>query len=83
MAVDTISAAPHESALVKSLFDFMLTEEPPDRIIGEKVCDSNPLDETLTEHGIEMIAPRHRSRKSGDRVVLLLLRNRFSCLGVN
>jgi transposase len=37
VAVDTCSASPHESRLVQRLFDFMLTEEHPERIIGDKV----------------------------------------------
>ena len=63
VAVETMSAAPHESTLVQCLFDFMLTEETPKRIIGDKAYDSDPLDEALAEQGIEMIAPHRRNRK--------------------
>ena len=63
VAVDTTSAAPHESKLVQGLFDFVLTEEPPERIVGDKAYDSDPLDEALAEEGIEMIAPHRRNRK--------------------
>jgi len=45
VAVDTMTAAPHESTPVQGLFDFVLTEEMPERIIGDKAYDSDPLDE--------------------------------------
>ena len=64
VAVDTMSAAPHECTLVQGLFDFMLTQEPPERIIGDKAYDSDPLDAALAEQGIEMIAPMRRNRRS-------------------
>ena len=36
VAVHTGSASPHESKLVQHLFDFMLTQETPPRVIGDK-----------------------------------------------
>jgi transposase len=63
VAVDTTSASPHESKLVQPLFDFMLTGEPPERIVGDKAYDSDELDEQLAAQGIEMIAPHRRNRK--------------------
>ena len=63
VAIDTGSASPHESQLVQRLFNFMLTEEQPERIIGDKAYDSDRLDEQLATEGIEMIAPHRRNRK--------------------
>jgi transposase len=63
VAVDTCSASPHESQLVQRLFDFMLTQENPERIIGDKAYDSDKLDEDLAEEGIELIAPHRSNRK--------------------
>ncbi len=63
VAVDTMSANPHECTLVQGLFDFMLTEEKPERIIGDKAYDSDKLDEAMAQEGIEMIAPHKRNRK--------------------
>ncbi len=63
VAVDTTSASLHESQLVQRLFDFMLTEEVPPRVIGDKAYDSDRLDEELAEQGIEMIAPHRANRK--------------------
>lgn len=56
IAVDTMSASPHESKLVQGLFEFLLTEAMPERLIGDKAYDSDALDEMLAEQGIEMIA---------------------------
>lgn len=67
VAVDTTSASPHESQLVQRLFDFMLTEDPPDRVVGDKAYDSDKLDAELAEYGIEMISP-HRSNRRPENV---------------
>lgn len=63
VAIDTTAASPHESRLVQRLFGFMLTEETPERVIGDKAYDSDRLDEELAEQGIEMIAPHRNTRK--------------------
>jgi transposase len=63
VAVDTMSAGPHECTLVQGLFDFMLTQETPECIVGDKAYDSDRLDDTLAEEGIEMIAPHRAGRK--------------------
>lgn len=62
VAVDTTSATPNECRLVQRLFEFMLTEDTPERVIGDKAYDSDALDEELAHQGIEMIAPHRRSR---------------------
>ena len=67
VAIDTASASPHETRLVQRLFDFMLTEETPERIIGDKAYDSDRLDEELAHQGIEMIAP-HSGRRRPDNI---------------
>ena len=63
VAVDTMSASPHESTLVQHLFDFMLTKETPERIIGDKAYDSDKLDQDMAMYNIEMIAPHRRNRR--------------------
>ena len=63
VAVDTTSASPHESRLVQQLFDWMLTEEVPERVIGDRAYDSDQLDEDLSAQGIEMIAPHRKNRR--------------------
>ena len=47
VAIDTMPANTHECKLVQRLFDFMLTEEKPTRLIGDKAYDSDPVDQRL------------------------------------
>ena len=63
VAIDTAPANPHESRLVQQLFDFMLTDEPPQRVIGDKAYDSDRLAEELAQEDIELIAPHRKNRK--------------------
>ncbi len=59
VAMDAMWASPHEATLVLHLFEFMLTEETPERITGDKAYDSEKLDQEM----VEMIAPHQASRK--------------------
>ena len=60
------SASPHEVTLVgPTLASAFLRERQPERLIGEKAYDSDPLDELLRKEGIEMIAPHRKNRKKG------------------
>lgn len=63
LAAYTTSAGPHESRLVRGLFDFMVSDAQPERIIADKAYDSDRLDATLAAQHIEMIAP-HRANRS-------------------
>lgn len=63
VAIETMSARPHESQLVQRLFDFMLTSATPERIIGDKAYDSDELAADLAEQGTELIAPHRSNRK--------------------
>lgn len=67
LAVDTTSANPHESQLVQQLFDFMLSNEKPERLIGDKAYDSDQLGEELADQGIELIAPHRKNRKAENK----------------
>lgn len=64
VAIETMSASPHESKLVQHLFDFMLTAEMPERVIGDKAYDSDALDKELNAEGVELIAPHRASRRA-------------------
>lgn len=57
------SASPAEVKLVHSTLDARFVDEVPERLIGDKAYDSDPLAETLAEIGIELIAPHRRNRK--------------------
>lgn len=61
-AVNTASAHRVESHLTQQLFDFMIPDALPERVIGDKAYDSDALDQALAERGIELIAP-HRSNR--------------------
>jgi transposase len=64
LSVHTESASPHEVTLVEpTLASTFLRERQPERLIGDKAYDSDPLDEILLERGIEMIASHRQNRK--------------------
>jgi len=63
LAVYATSASPHEVRLVGKTLDCRLIEEVPEKLIGDKAYDCDPLDEQLAEIGIELIAPHKRNRK--------------------
>ena len=60
MSVSTHAANHHEVTLVQLSFDFYMIESKPDKLIGDKAFDSDPLDEELRGQGIEMIAPHNK-----------------------
>jgi transposase len=63
VSVYTASASPHEVTLIGETLAQVLTLEGPERLIGDKAYDSDPLDEELADQGIEMIAPHKSNRK--------------------
>lgn len=63
VAVYATSASPHEVRLVGATIEHRLIQQKPDKLIGDKAYDSDPLDAELAEVGIEMIAPHKRNRK--------------------
>src|SRR5215475_11271944 len=63
LSVSTHAANHHEVRLVQLCFDFYMIEAKPENLIGDRAYDSDPLDHTLRQDGIEMIAP-HRSNRS-------------------
>jgi transposase len=63
LALHTESASPHEVTLVEATLASGFLKENPDRLVGDRAYDSDPLDEALKEQGIEMIAPHRTNRK--------------------
>ena len=63
IAVHTESARPAEVTLVHDTLEASFGLDFPERLIGDKAYDSDPLDAELAEVGIEMIAPNRRNRK--------------------
>jgi transposase len=63
LAIYTQNAAPHEVRLVRQTLLERFTDAAPERLIGDKAYDSDPLDKELREQGVELIAPHKSNRK--------------------
>ncbi len=48
---------------METTLEARFTEDQPERLIGDKAYDSDPLDERLNDQGIQMIAPHKSNRK--------------------
>ncbi len=58
------SASPHEVKLVEETIDSGFTEYVPDKLIGDKVYDSDELDQRLlNDRNIEMVASHRKGCK--------------------
>ena len=64
LALHTCSASPHEATLVAATLDDRALQELPDKLIGDKAYDSDPLDQKImNDYGVEMISPHKINRK--------------------
>lgn len=63
IAVRTASGERHETQLVIDTLRSRFIDELPERLVGDRAYDSDPLDSTLTEAGIEMISPHKQKRR--------------------
>lgn len=63
IALHVDSASPHEVKLVRKTLEGRFLIQLPERIIGDKGYDSDPLDAELAILGIKMIAPHKTNRK--------------------
>jgi hypothetical protein len=59
----THAANHHEVRLVQLCFDFCMIEANPEKLMGDRAYDSDPLDAELRKDGTGMIAP-HRGNRS-------------------
>ena len=57
------SASPHEVRLVEATLDACFVSEMPVILIGDKAYDSDPLDASLSDRGIDMVAPHKKNHK--------------------
>src|SRR5579862_4401164 len=63
LAVHVASASPHETKLVEPTIERRFLAETPQRLIGDRAYDSDPLDTQIRERfGVQMIAP-HNTRR--------------------
>lgn len=65
VAVHAASASPHEVTLVKVTLQGGFVGEKPERLVGDRAYDFDPLDASLQAEGIEMIAPHRKGRRKG------------------
>lgn len=63
IAAFTANASPHEVTLVAAVLDTRFVEPVPERLIGDKAYDSDPLDARLATQEIAMIAPHRKNRE--------------------
>jgi len=63
IALHVDSASPHEVKLVKKTLIGRFIVPYPERIIGDKAYDSDPLDAEMAAYGITLIAPHRAGRK--------------------
>ncbi len=62
LALCAASASPHEVTLVAATLDSRFVDALPQRLIGDRAYDADPLDAGLAALGVEMIAPHRRNR---------------------
>ena len=78
VAVHVAAASPAEVTLVAAVLARRFVAPLPERLIGDKAYDSDPLDAELAAQGIEMIAPnRAKRRKTQDGRPLRRYRRRW------
>ena len=63
LSIYTTSASPHEVTLVGETLAEGFVGRTPEKLIGDRAYDSDPLDAELGAMGIEMIAPHRKNRK--------------------
>jgi len=57
-AVHVASASPHETKLLEPTLEQRFLREIPERMIGDRAYDSDPLDQRIQErYGVQLIAP--------------------------
>jgi len=63
IAVCLAAATPHEITLVEQTVTQRFTTQAPERLIGDRAYDSDPLDaKLLKEHHVQLIAPHKINR---------------------
>lgn len=80
LALHLTSASPHEVRLVHETLASRHIKGKPDKLIGDKAYDSDPLDAELAEQGVELIAPHRNNRtkpKTQDGTKLRRYRRRW------
>ena len=77
IAVGMSSASSHEVTLFEATLDEQFIADPPERLNGDRTCESDPLAASLADKGIEMNSPnKTKSRKAKTQDSRSLRRNR-------
>src|SRR5271169_6972127 len=64
-AVHVAGASPHETKLVETTLERRFLRETPERMIGDRAYDSDPLDQRIQQrYGVQLIAPHKFVRVS-------------------
>jgi transposase len=63
LAVHVEASSPHDVTLVEPTLAAGAVDDRPERLMGDKAYDSDPLDECLAGQGIELIAPHRANHK--------------------
>jgi transposase len=64
VAVYVASASPHETRLVEATLQQSFAPHPPEKLMGDRAYDSDPLDQRLQRnYGVELIAPHKCNRR--------------------
>jgi hypothetical protein len=61
LAIHIGAASPAEVGLVEPVLERHFVDDFPERLIGDKAYDSDPLGQRLAEQGVQMIAPHRRN----------------------
>lgn len=78
IAIGIGSGQQHETKLVFPTLWSRFVDAMPERLIGDKAYDSDPLDEELRIFGVELIAPNKSNRsQTQDRRALRRYRRRW------
>ena len=79
VAIGIASGQRHEAPLVLDTLNARFVKPLPERLIGDRAYDSDPLDAELANMGVDMIAPNksNRRRMTQDRRKLRRYRRRW------
>jgi transposase len=86
LSVYVASASPHETKLIEPTLDQQFLADLPERMIGDRAYDSDPLDQRILErYGVQLIAPHKFLRvavATQDGPVLRRYRRRWKVEGL-
>jgi hypothetical protein len=68
-AVDVASASPYETKLVEPTLEQRFLKETPERMIGDRAYDSDPLDQRIQKrYGVHQLIAPHKFVRVGTAI---------------